>query len=58
MQARDFLGGPVVKMSSSNAGDVASNPGQEAEIPHGLQSKNHNIKQKQCCNKFTKGFKV
>jgi len=46
----------VVKMSSSNAGDVASNPGQEAEIPHALQSKNHNMKQKQYRNKFNKDF--
>ena len=46
----------MVKMSPSNAGDVTSNPGQEAKILHALQSKNHNIKQKQYCNRFNKDF--
>ena len=31
---RDFLGGPEVKTSLSNAGAVGSIPGQGAKIPH------------------------
>ena len=31
---RDFLGGPVVKNLSSNAGDVGSIPGRRTRIPH------------------------
>ena len=45
----DFPGGPVVKTSPSN--------GQGAKIPHALRPKNQNIKQKQYCNEFNKGFK-
>ena len=29
-----------------------------AKIPHALGSKYQNIKQKQCCNKFNKAFKM
>ena len=54
---RDFSGGPVVKTSPSNAGGVGSIPGQGAKIPHALQPKNQNMKQKQYCNKFNKNFK-
>ena len=52
-----FPGGPVVKISSSNAGDVGSIPGWGTKIPHASWPKNQNIKQKQCCNKFNKDFK-
>ena len=51
---RDFPSGPVVK--TFNAGGVGSIPSWGAKIPHALQSKNQNIKQKQYCNKFNKGF--
>ena len=30
----------------------------ETNIPHALGPKNQNIKQKQCCSKFNKGFKM
>ena len=46
----------MVRTSPSNAGGVCSIPGQGARIPHALQSKSQNIKQKQCCNKFNKDF--
>ena len=54
---RDFAGGPVVKTSPSNPGSAGSIPGWEAKIPHALQPKNQNIKQKQYCNKLNKDFK-
>ena len=54
---RDFLGGPVVKTSPSNAGGVGSIPGQGAKIPHASWPNNQNIKQKHYCNKFNKDFK-
>ena len=47
----------MVKTSPSNAEGVGSIPGQGARIPHALGPKNGNIKQKQYCNKFNKGFK-
>ena len=50
-------GGPVVKMSPSNAGGAGSIPGWGARIPHALGPKNQNIKQKHYCNKFNKDFK-
>ena len=54
----DFPGGPVVKTSPSNAGDVGSIPSWGAKIPHASWPKNQNIKkQKQYCNKFNKDFK-
>ena len=56
-KAQNFPGGPVVKTSPSNVGGVGLNPGQGAEIPRALQSRNQNIKHKQYCNKFNKGFK-
>ena len=52
----DFPGGPVVKTLPSNAGGEGSIPGGRAKIPHALQPKNQNIKQKQYCNKFNKDF--
>ena len=48
---RGFPGGLLVKTSPSYAGSVGSIPGQGA-IAHGLQPKNQNKKQKQCCNKL------
>ena len=53
----DFPGGPVVKTLPSNAVGVGSIPGQGIKIPHAPWSENQNIKQKQYCNKFNKGFK-
>ena len=55
---RDFPGGPVVKTSPSNAGGVGSIPGWGARVPHALQPKDQNIKQKQYCNKFNKTLKM
>jgi len=59
----DFLGGPVVRTSPSNAGGVGLIPGGRVMIPHASQQKkkrkekNQNIKQKQYCNKFNKDLK-
>ena len=47
----------MVKTSPSNAGGVGLIPDRGAKIPHALGPKNRNIKQKQYCNKFNKGFK-
>ena len=52
----DFPGSPVVKTMPSNAGGAGSIPGWGAKIPHALQPKKQNIKQKQDCNKFNKDF--
>ena len=54
---RDFPGSPVVKTLPFNAGGAGSVLGQGAKIPHALQPKKQNIKQKQYCNKFNKVFK-
>ena len=54
---RDFPDSPMVKTSPSNVGDMGLIPGWGAKIPHALQPKNQNIKQKQYCNKFNKDFK-
>ena len=54
---RAFPGGPVIKTSPSNAGDVGLIPGRGAEISHALWSKTNkqtNIKQKPYFNKFNK----
>ena len=56
MTSGDFCGGPVVKTSPSNAGDMGSIPGQGAKIQHASWPKNQNIKQKQYCSKFNKDF--
>ena len=54
---KDFPGGPVVENSPSNAGVVGSIPGQGIKIPYALGSNLPlNIKQKQYCTKFNKGF--
>ena len=47
----------MVKTSPSNAAGLGSIPGWGAKIPHALGPKNQNIKQRQYCNKFNKGFK-
>ena len=49
-QPWDVPGGPLVKTSSSNAGDAGL-------IPHAFWPEHQNIKQKQCCNKFDKDLK-
>ena len=38
----DFLGGPLVKTSSSNVKGEGSIPGQGTEIPHGMWPKKQN----------------
>ena len=43
---RDFPGGPVVKTSPSNEGDVSLIPDQEANIPHTSWPKVQGKKQK------------
>ena len=53
----DFPGGPVVETSPSSAGGVGLIPGQGARIPHSLQPRSQNIKQKQYCNGFNQDFK-
>ncbi|XP_066870466.1 solute carrier family 2, facilitated glucose transporter member 11 isoform X2 [Kogia breviceps] len=52
----DVPGSPVVKTSHSSAGVACLIPGWGAKIPHALQPKNQNIKQKQYCNKFLKFY--
>ena len=52
----DFPSSPVVKTSPSNAKDAGSSPGQGAKISHASQPKSQNIKQKQYCDKFNRGF--
>ena len=47
----------MVKTSPSNVGVAGSIPGWGAKIPHALQPKNQNKKQKQYCNKFNKNLK-
>ena len=51
---RDFPGGPVDKTLPSNAGGAGLIPGRGLKIPHDLQPKNQNTKEKQYCNKFSK----
>ena len=59
---KDFPGIPVVKASPFKAGvwvwtcRTSKSLVGELKIPHASQSKNQNIKQKQCCNKFNKYF--
>ena len=47
----------MVKTSPSNAEGAGLIPVWGAKIPHALQPKYQNIKQKQYCNKFNKDFK-
>ena len=53
----DFPGSPMVKTLPSNAGGAGLIPGQGTKIPHASWSKNQNVKQKQCCNKFNEDLK-
>ena len=53
----DLPGDPAVKTSPSNVGDLNLIRGQGAKIPHDLQPKKQDIKQKQYCNKFNKDLK-
>ena len=46
----------MFETSPSNAGCVGSVPGQGTKIPHALQPKNQNVKQKQYCNAFNETF--
>ena len=46
----------MVKTSPSNVGDMGLIPGWGAKIPHALQPKNQNIKQKQYFKNFSKDF--
>ena len=39
MKCRDFPGGPVVKISPSDAGGIGLIPDQGAKIPHASQPK-------------------
>ena len=54
---RDLPGGPVVQTLPFNSGGVGSIPAPGAKIPHASRPKKQNIKQKQYCNPFNKGFK-
>ena len=54
----DFPVSPVTGTLSSSVGwGVGSILSRGAEIPHALQPENQNIKQKQCCNTFSKDLK-
>ena len=50
-------GGPVVKMSPSDAGRADSIPLGGAGAPHALWPKNQEVKQQRYCNRFNKDFK-
>ena len=56
-----FLGTSLVvqwlKLHLSMQGGEGSIPGQGVKIPHALEPKSQNIKQKQYCNKFNKDLK-
>ena len=53
----DFPGGPVVKISLSNARGTGWISDQGAKIPYDLRPKNRNVKQKRYCHKLNKDFK-
>ena len=53
-RSRDFPGGPVVNFAFQRRGCGFN---LWAKVPHASWPKNQNIKQKQYCNKFSKGFK-
>ena len=55
-QSRDFPGGVVGKTLPSKAGGVGLIPGQGTNTC--LEAKKQDIKQKQCCNKFNRDFKM
>ena len=48
----------MVRTSPSSARGEGLIPSQGPTIPHALQPKNQNIKQKQYCNKFIKTLKM
>jgi len=57
---QDSPGGPMIKIPTSNTGDVGLIPGQGTETPCALwqkKKKKKNMKQKQYCNQFNKDFK-
>ena len=56
MCPKDLGGGPVVKASSSNAGDEGSIRGQGAKIPHASWSKNQNMKKSNIITNSIKNF--
>ena len=56
MGDKDFLGGPLVKTSPSDAGGVGSILGQGGKIPRASWPKKQNTKQKQYGNKLNKDF--
>ena len=47
MKCRDFPGGPVVKISPSDAGGIGLIPDQGAKIPHASQPKKKKTIKKQ-----------
>ena len=53
---RAFPGSPLTQTAPSTAEGEGSIPGGRARIPHVSRSKNQNMKQKQCWNKFSKDF--
>ena len=55
---KDFLGGPLVKTSPSNVGNVGLIPGQRAKIPHVSQPETQNMEWKQYGNKFKRLQKI
>ena len=57
MNFGDFSGGPFVKTLPLSAGGACSIPGQGTKFLHASWPKNQNVKQKQYCNKFNKGYK-
>lgn len=60
VQMGDLPDGPVVKLLPSNTGGAGSILSQGTKISYASGPKNkakQNIKWKQCCNKFKKGFK-
>ena len=56
-KAGDFPGGPVVKNPPSCIEGAGLIPGPGTKILHASWPKNHNITQKQFCNKFKKDLK-
>ena len=55
MELSEKLG--KVETLPTNAGGLGSIPGRGVRIPDASWPENQNIKQKQCCYKFNKGFK-
>ena len=53
----EFPGGPVVKNTRFNAGDMGLIPGWGTKISHASQARNQSMKQKQYCEKFNNNLK-